>query len=533
MEFYLVNKRSLPNMAPGRPLATAALAFAVLLGLLLMATRPPGLLTADSAQNPDELSGNQEESPPPAEGEPDGQTVVDPGAVKDVQEEELSYDGPVDTSVTYPALPHADPLTEYLEERLSSDVAAFDDANPGAETYQADWNLTAARQGLVGVRITAAESDAEGERERFSTYWYDTELGQVYESTHLFDSQEALTALNTLVREEVGDDTGISGLYPVSALYDSIGFNPDGDLVVEFDAGQVAPAGQGRTHAVLDHSEIEPLLSDLGTRVHEAATVGVDTFEIAQAPDTGGDDSVGPAPGTIPPDDGSVDCADTETTCVALTFDDGPSGGTPQLLDTLDEHDARATFFVTGHPVQEHPGTLRRTYAEGHEIANHTLNHPDLTSVDAGEATMDLSSTQALVLRETGYDMDLMRPPYGATDGGVETVTEDMGLAQILWSVDTNDWRDRDADKVADTALDGADDGAIILMHDIHSTTITAAEEIVQELESRGVEMVTVTQLLGSTEPGQSYMDGVPEPEDGGEENADEGADEGADASDG
>ena len=528
MEFFLVNKRSLPNMAPDRPLLTAALAFAVLLGLLLMATRPPGLLTADSAQSTDELSGNEEEEAlPPAEGESDGQTVVDPGAVAGLQEEELSYDGPVDTSVTYPVLPNAAPLTEYLEGELSAEVAAFDDAAPGADSYGADWNLTAARQGLVGVRVTAAESDSEGERERFSTYWYDTEQEQVYGSTHLFDGQEALTALNTLVREEVDEDADTSGMYPISALYDSIGFNPDGDLVVEFDAGQVAPAAQGRVHAVIDHSEIEPLLSDLGTRVHEAATVGVDTFEIAEAPDADGDgdDSVGPAPGTISPDDGSVDCADTETTCVALTFDDGPGGGTPQLLDTLGEHDARATFFVTGHPVQEHPQTLRRAYAEGHEIANHTLNHPDLTSLGAGDATRDLSSTQALVLRETGYDMDLMRPPYGATDGGVATVTQDMGLAQILWSVDTNDWRYRDAGKVADTALDGADDGAIILMHDIHSTTIAAAEEIVRELESSGVEMVTVTQLLGSTEPGESYMDGVPDPEDGDEENADEGAD--------
>ncbi|WP_033352771.1 polysaccharide deacetylase family protein [Nocardiopsis xinjiangensis] len=513
-------------MAPDRPLITAALAFAVLLGLLLMATRPPGLLTADSAQSTDELSGSeQEEALPPAEGGPGGQTVVDPGAVAGLQEEKLSYDGPVDTSVTYPVLPNADPLTEYLERELSAEVAAFEDADHGADSYEADWNLTAARQGLVGVRIAATESGSGGERERFSTYWYDTEQGQVYGSTHLFDDQEALTALDTLAREEVGEDADTSGMYPISALYDSIGFGPDGDLVVEFDAGQVAPAAQDRMHAVLDHSEIEPLLSDLGTRAHEAATVGVDTFEIAEAPDTAGDDPLGTAPGTISPDDDSVDCTDTETTCVALTFDDGPGGGTPQLLDTLDEHDARATFFVTGHPVQEHPETLRRAYAEGHEIANHTLNHPDLTSIGAGDATMDLSSTQALVLRETGYEMDLMRPPYGATDGGVATVTQDMGLAQILWSVDTNDWRHRDADKVADTALDGADDGAIILMHDIHSTTITAAEEIVRELESSGVEMVTVTQLLGSTEPGESYMDGVPDPEEGDEENADEGAD--------
>lgn len=522
-----MNKRSLPTMAPDRPLVTVALALALLLGLILMATRPPGLLTADTAQSAHELPG-EEEDLPPADGEPDGQTVVDPGAVEGLQEQELSYDGPVSTSVTYPALDGAEPLAEYLEEELSTEVAAFDDANPGADSYEAEWNLTAAREGLVGVRVTATESDSEGERESYATYWYDAEQGQVHESAHLFDDQEALSALNTLVHDEVGSDE-VSGLYPLSALYDSVGFNPDGDLVVEFDAGQVAPAGQGRVHAVLDHSEVEPLLSDLGTRVHGAATVGVDTFEVADAPEGGDDPSPGAAPGTVDPVDESVDCTDSETTCVALTYDDGPGGGTPDLLDTLDEYDARATFFVTGHPVQEHPETLRRTYAEGHELANHTLTHPDLTGAGADEARRDLGATQALVLRETGYEMDLMRPPYGATDGGVASVTEEMGLAQILWSVDTNDWRDRDADKVADAALDGAEDGAIILMHDIHATTITASAEIVRELDSRGVEMVTVTQLLGETEPGEEYVDGLPEEED---EDSGEDSDDGADSGD-
>ncbi|WP_040703130.1 polysaccharide deacetylase family protein [Nocardiopsis salina] len=512
-------------MAPDRPLVTVALALALLLGLLLMATRPPGLLTADTAQSANELPGEEEEDLPPADGEPDGQTVVDPGAVEGLEEQELAYDGPVSTSVTYPELDGAESLGEYLEHELSAGIAAFDDANPGADSYEAEWNLTAAREGLVGVRVTATETDSEGERESYATYWYDAERGQVHESAHLFDGQEALSALNTLVHEKVGGADEVSGLYPVSALYDSIGFNPDGDLVVEFDAGQVAPAGQGRVHAVVDHSDVEPLLSDLGTRVHEAATVGVDTFEVADTPDAGNDDSPGAAPGTIDPVDESVDCADTETTCVALTYDDGPGGGTPDLLDTLDEYDARATFFVTGLPVQEHPETVRCTYAEGHELANHTLTHPDLTGAGAEEAERDLSATQALVLRETGYDMDLMRPPYGATDAGVASVTEEMGLAQILWSVDTNDWRDREADKVADEALNGAEDGAIILMHDIHDTTITASEEIVRELDSRGVEMVTVTQLLGETEPGEEYEDGVPEEDSG--EDADDGADSG------
>ena len=264
-------------------------------------------------------------------------------------------------------------------------------------------------------------------------------------------------------------------------------------------------------HAVLPRDEAETLLSDLGLRVRDAATTGVREFSIDEAPEADKDGSVPAAPGVLAPRDDSVDCSAPDTTCVALTYDDGPGGRTPELLDALAAHDAKATFFVTGLPVREHPWVVRRTYAEGHEVANHTLDHPNLTELSAGGVRENLEATQALVHRETGYTMDLMRPPYGATDGTVAEVTAELGLAQILWSVDTNDWRDRKAKVVRERALDGASDGAIILMHDIHPTTIDASIDVIRELDERGYSMVTVSQLLGTTEPGRTYVDGVPE----------------------
>jgi peptidoglycan/xylan/chitin deacetylase (PgdA/CDA1 family) len=159
---------------------------------------------------------------------------------------------------------------------------------------------------------------------------------------------------------------------------------------------------------------------------------------------------------------------------------------------------------------------VRRAYAEGHEIANHTLNHPDLAHLGTGGVRSDLDVVQALVYRETGHTMDLMRPPYGSTDEGVASVTADLGLAQILWSVDTLDWKDRDASVIRKRAVKGASDGAIILMHDIHGTTVDASRTIIRELDERGYTMVTVSQLLGTTTPGQVYVDGVPDaPEEG------------------
>ncbi|GAB3695533.1 polysaccharide deacetylase family protein [Nocardiopsis oceani] len=516
-------------MAPDRPLMTVVIAIVVLLGLVLLATRSSGALgepaDAQNAANPPEV----EEERLPATGEPDELTTVDPDAVSGIDETEIDYEGDSDVSVAYPVIPNATPLTDFLDRTLTAQVHAFDAANPGASSFTGEWGLTAAEEGILGVRITTEETDSEETREGNSTFWYETETGTVHGSTHLLAGQEELDELNDQVREAVADGPAeSSALHPISALYDSVGFNPDGDLVVEFDAGQVAPADEGRIHAVIDRDEADALLSDLGLRVREAATTGVQEFSVDEAPETDRDGSAEGAPGELAPYEEAVDCSDPDTDCVALTYDDGPGGRTPELLDALDEHDARATFFVTGHPVMENPWILRRTYAEGHELANHTLSHPNLTETSAGSARDNLEATQALVYRETAYTMDLMRPPYGATDDTVAEVTEDLGLAQIMWSVDTSDWRDRDADLVAERAVDGAEDGAIILMHDIHDTTIDASVDIIRELDERGYTMVTVTQMLGTTEPGQTYDDGLPEPPETDDEENEDDAEEDA-----
>ncbi|WP_116245070.1 polysaccharide deacetylase family protein [Nocardiopsis sp. FIRDI 009] len=505
-------------MATRRPLVTVVVAVAVLAGLVLLITQSGVFSVLDPAENA--AHGTEEENAPlPATGEPDRLTVVDPADVVDVTEETLSYDGDVSADVTYPVLPDAEPLTDFLSRTLDADVAAFEAANPGAETYSAEWGLTAANDDLVGVRVTSTETDSEGSREGHSTYWYEADTGLTHGSNELVAGQDELDRLNALVRERSPETVDGAAVLPVAALYDSVGFNPDGDLVVEFDTGQVAPVDEGPVHVVVDREEADPLLSDLGVRARDAATVGVESFSVSGPPEADKDGSTEERPGLISPVDDTVDCSDPETRCVALTYDDGPGGRTPELLDTLAEYDARATFFVTGVPVLEHPRTVRRAYAEGHEIANHTLGHPDLTGLSRDGVRDELETVQAQVFRETGYTMDLMRPPYGATDDGVAAVTEDMGLAQIIWSVDTLDWKDRDASLVASRALGGASDGAIILMHDIHGTTIDASHEIIRELDARGYTMVTVSQLLGTTTPGATYHDGRPEkkedPEDG------------------
>lgn len=105
----------------------------------------------------------------------------------------------------------------------------------------------------------------------------------------------------------------------------------------------------------------------------------------------------------------------------------------------------------------------------------------------------------------TGQRTTLMRPPYGATNQTVRSVEGRLGLAEILWSVDPQDWKDRNTATVTQRVLAAAKPGAIVLMHDIHPTTVAAAPAIIDGLRKRGYRLVTVSQLLGKPTPGRTY----------------------------
>ncbi|MBN6053362.1 polysaccharide deacetylase family protein [Nonomuraea sp. RK-328] len=199
-----------------------------------------------------------------------------------------------------------------------------------------------------------------------------------------------------------------------------------------------------------------------------------------------------------------VDCRRRK--CVALTFDDGPGEYTGKLLDLLRARHARATFFVLGEMVAaDHAGFTRRMVEDGHELGNHSWSHPPLTAMSDERLRSELADTEAIVQRTTGVRMRLMRPPYGETDARVAAQARLEGLAQILWTVDTLDWRDRDSRIVARRA-GAAAPGSIVLMHDIHPTSVAAVPGVLDTLAKKGYRFVTVSELYGRTPlPGRTY----------------------------
>ncbi|GLZ05762.1 deacetylase [Actinomadura sp. NBRC 104412] len=202
----------------------------------------------------------------------------------------------------------------------------------------------------------------------------------------------------------------------------------------------------------------------------------------------------------------AVDCRTRK--CVALTFDDGPAPVTGRLLDTLAAHRVRATFFLVGENVERYPEIVAREAREGHELANHSYSHPNLRRPSERAVRRQLRRTQEVIRRVTGVTPTLMRPPYGATDKGVAAITRELGLAQVLWSVDPLDWRVRDKRNVARVVSHEARKGAIVLMHDIHPSTVAAVPRIIERLSRKGYFFVTVSELFGGPlVPGKIYTD--------------------------
>ncbi|WP_344452378.1 polysaccharide deacetylase family protein [Actinocorallia aurantiaca] len=202
-----------------------------------------------------------------------------------------------------------------------------------------------------------------------------------------------------------------------------------------------------------------------------------------------------------------VNCAVAK--CVALTFDDGPMEESDKLLQILARYRAKATFFVVGRMVEENPEILHREVADGHEIANHTWSHADLTSLSPEGLRAEIEKTQAVIKQHAGYDATLMRPPYGATNARVASAAKEFGLAEIMWAVDPLDWQNRDTALVERRVLAQTRPGDIVLLHDIHSSSVDAVPGILAALAERGYKFVTVSGLLAGTsvEPGRQYRD--------------------------
>jgi peptidoglycan-N-acetylglucosamine deacetylase len=210
----------------------------------------------------------------------------------------------------------------------------------------------------------------------------------------------------------------------------------------------------------------------------------------------------GPAAGAEPT---AVWAGPANEKAVALTFDDGPSPVyTPQIMALFRKYQARGTFFVMGHRVEQYPGLVQGLIQGGHEVGNHSFSHPRLTKI------AQLSREQEL--ERTAVDLDLLgcsqserlfRPPYSAFDGRLQAYLAHTRRRLILWSIDSGDWRGLAAPAIIKNVLSRVRNGAIVIFHDSDEKaradrypTVEALKTILPALKAAGYRMVTVSQLL-------------------------------------
>ncbi|WP_409485186.1 polysaccharide deacetylase family protein [Arsenicicoccus dermatophilus] len=396
---------------------------------------------------------------------------------------------------TWPAVPGATALAGAVRAQVRRRIAQVPTAmwRTGSE-LTTTWSVVADHAGLVGVRLRTEQSGTHAAPD--STTVYGTRDGRaVWRGPDLITPQgraRVVAAVHHAVRPGRRAAAPVRP-GPVDAILDDVAFTRQGGLQLVVPAPQARTGGTGRVLVTLDRPTTDRLLSPAGRRVRDAVVRS--TPASADATDR---HPTSPVPAARP----ATDCR--KVRCLALTFDDGPGKHTPAILDTLVAHKARATFFTLGPAVKAAPGTMRRMHRLGMAVGNHTWTHRQLTRLPARTVTEEITRTTKAIRSATGTAPVAVRPPYGAFDRR----TPHAGYPFVLWDVDTEDWKNRDAATTTRRALAGARRGSIILMHDIHPSTARALPGIVKGLQRQGYTLVTVPELLGRTDPTKAYYSG-------------------------
>ena len=194
---------------------------------------------------------------------------------------------------------------------------------------------------------------------------------------------------------------------------------------------------------------------------------------------------------------------------VALTFDDGPHAVyTDQILDILEKNGAVATFFEVARNLPKAPDAVRRAVDLGCEIGSHSYRHANLGKMDQAAQQADQAAADAIFQEVLGTTPTLLRPPYGSMNKTLKTT---CGRSIVTWSIDTEDWLSKDADKVVASVQNAGNlDGQVILLHSIYGSTVEATRTLVPWLQEQGYQLVTASELIENrfadkVEPNRSY----------------------------
>lgn len=427
--------------------------------------------------------------------------AVDPSKIKGLQiVNDSSEASSCPFATSYPDVPGAEAMTaamkKYVEQRLATFRSTCDDSSGSGEVGELNIShqFLVASGDVLGVRLTTQDGSAAGSGLSVRTYWYDGQAGAYRTALALVGdgSRDAfIAALKKELKGRDGTDAdavdeAFTDSSDLAAVLDDMAFTADGGLRVAFDRGEVGAPAAGAYVVTLSKTTATPWLSAFGKRAQRQTVRPSGSLELGAAATP----TLAVHTHTASGDD-DTDCA--KAMCVALTFDDGPAAPeTATLLTYLAQYNARATFFTVGQNVVAHPDLVRAEARAGNEVGNHSWSHPDLTKLTSEQVAHQLNRTSAAIKAATGKAPTLFRPPYGAVNSTVRHATR---LSPVLWTLDTEDWKYPDATKVAQSVIGKVKRNDVVLMHDIHPTSVAAVPAILRALGARGCHFVTVSHL--------------------------------------
>lgn len=432
-------------------------------------------------------------SPPPTEtadaASSTGQALPGPSLVEGITTE-TRIDNNIlrPVAASWPQLEGEPELNSALTDWVERQRSAFDAAHPvgaGTPELNLSWEIPLATTKLVAVRMTSRVVSGGVVDTSHRMFYADRSTPALWSGTDLVRA-DRLDRFTELANDQLTVANALAdGDATENWLLGNPRFERDGSLTLQLSWPQDSVA-QG-VEVRLTAAQIKPLLSG------EGRTVAKESRVLAPKRDGGKARSTSKARGQ------SVDCQVKK--CVALTFDDGPGEHTEKLLDELKDADVPVTFFVLGQNVRAYPKLIKRMVADGHQVANHTYDHQEMTRLSPDAQRREVARGRAEIVKAGGPKTQVLRPPYGAYN----KTTQKLGAPLILWDVDTLDWQNRSKKITTNRALGLVRPGSIILAHDIHYSSVRAAPGIVKKLKAKGYTLVTVNDLLGKTKPGKVY----------------------------
>ena len=375
-------------------------------------------------------------------------------------------------------LAYTDDYIKNKKKEFKEEISKEEPLNSSKYEFKADYKITD-NNNILGLHLNISEYTGGAHHVRYDkSYYYNKENDEIVSIKDFLEKDTSLDKLANLSYYYVmkySDDNNLNfdkegvkeGLSSNLNNFEHFNFIDDG-LEFIFPPYQIAYYAAGEIKIVIPYNELKGIIKNKYLKYSEKDNIKQDN---------------------------NRDLKEfSNKKLIAFTFDDGPSYiGTNKLLDNLDKYNARVTFFVLGSRVNNYKDTLTKAYKMGNTIGSHTYSHSNLLKLDNYSVMDEIKKSNEAIKNITGSETIYLRPPYGNINSDIKNISN---MYTILWDLDTEDWKYKDKDRIADYIVSNAHDGAIVLLHDLYETSVDGALLAMERLEKEGYAFVTIDEMI-------------------------------------